>query len=155
VVIALRTGRVVSRTSYDDGLPPVAPVLSPDASYLAENDPERRAASIRDLTSGEVAGHVTGLVTGFSGDGRLVLTDAELGSPAPASRVALVDWRWHRTVWASDGHGALLAARPGGEALALALTTDPESAPRAVLVDRDGRAIDLDASEPGTGSRSA
>ena len=154
-VISLRTGRVVSTVSYDDGLPPVAPVLSPDAHYLAENDPERRTASIRDLVSGEVVGHVTGLVTGFSGDGRLVVTDGELGAPTPASRVAVVDWGWNRTVWAAAGHAEPLAARPGGEQLALALTTDLAAPPRAVLVDGSGRALDLDAPPPRGGSQTA
>jgi hypothetical protein len=154
-VIALRTGRVVSTLSYDDGLPPVAPVLSPNARYLAENDPELRAASIRDLASGEVVGHVTGLVTGFSGDGRLVLTDGELGPPTPASRVALVDWGWNRTVWATAGHAVPLAARPGGQELALALTADAATPPQALLVDGSGRALDLDAPPPRGGSQAA
>jgi len=155
VVIALSTGRVVSRVSYDDGLPPVAPVLSPDARYLAENDPERVAASIRDLNGGDVVGHVTGLVTGFSGDGRLVVTNGELGSPATASRIALVAWAWHRTVWAGAGHAVPLAARPGGEELALAVTTDPAAPPRAVLVDGGGRAFVLDSTPSRTGSLAA
>jgi hypothetical protein len=154
-VIVVGTGRVISTVSYDDGLPPVAPVLSTDARLLAENDPELRAASIRDLASGEVVGHVTGLVTGFSGDARLVLTDGELGSPTPGSRAALVDWGWNRTVWAGAGHAVPLASRPGGEELALALTTDPAAPPRALLVDGSGRALDLDASPPHGGSQSA
>jgi hypothetical protein len=153
-VIALSTGRVVSRVTYGDGLPPVEPVLSPDARYLAENDPERRAASIRDLTSGEVVGHVTGLVTGFSGDSRLVVTDGELGSPTPESRVAVVDWRWRRTVWAGAGHAVPLAGRPGGEQLALAVTTDPGAPPRTLLVDA-GRAVELDPSPSRAGSLAA
>jgi hypothetical protein len=153
-VIALGTGRVLSRVTYDDGPPPVAPVLSPDSRYLAENDPQRRAASIRDLTTGEVVGHVTGLVAGFSGDGRLVVTDVELGSPTTASRVAVVDWRWNRTEWAGRGHATLLAARPAGEELVLAVTTDPAAPPRAVLVD-GGRALDLDPAPSRTGSLAA
>jgi hypothetical protein len=154
-VIALGTGRVVSAISYDGGLPPVAPVLSPDARSLAENDPELRVASIRDLASGEVVGHVTGLVTGFSGDGRLVLTDSELGAPTAASRVALVDWGWNRAVWTVAGHAVQLAGRPGGEELTLALTTDPAAPPRALLVDGGGRAIDLDAPPARGGSQGA
>jgi len=153
-VIALGTGRVVARVAYDDGLPPVAPVLSADARYLAENDPERGTASIRDLGSGEVVGHVAGLVTGFSGDGGLVVTDTELGPPAAASRVALVDWRWRRTVWAGAGHGVPLAARPGGQEMALEVTADPAAAPHTLLV-AGGRALDLDAGPPAAGSQGA
>jgi hypothetical protein len=153
-VMALSTGRVVSRVTYDDGLPPVEPVLSPDARYLAENDPERRAASIRDLASGEVVGHVTGLVTGFSGDGRLVVTDGELGSPTPESHVAVVDWGWRRTVWAGVGHAVPLAARPGGEQLALAVTADQAAPPRTLLVD-GGRAVELDPGPARAGSLAA
>jgi len=149
-----RTGRVLVRVRYDDGLPPVAPALSPDARYLAENDPERRVAGIRDLVVGDVVGHVTGLVTAFSGDGRLVVTDTELGAPAPESRVALVDWRWHRTVWAGAGHGTALAASPGGEALALAVAAGPQAPRQALLVD-GGRALELDPAPSSSSSMGA
>jgi hypothetical protein len=93
-------------------------------------------------------------VTGFSGDGRLVLTDTELGPPTPASRVAVVDWQWHRTVWAGAGHAIPLAARPGGEQLALAVTTDPAAPPRALLVDA-GRAVELESGQSRSGSLAA
>jgi hypothetical protein len=153
-VVRMSTGRVVSHLQYPDGAAPEAPVLAPDARHLAENDPVRAAASIRDLLTGEVVGHVTGLVTAFTGDGRLVLTDTELGAPAAASRAALVDWRWRRTIWAGAGHATPLAARPGGGEVALSLAGDSQAAPRTLLVGA-GRALDLDQAPVRTGPLAA
>jgi hypothetical protein len=153
-VVRLSTGRLLSAVAYGDGPVPVAPVLSPDARDLAENDPARPVASIRDLLTGEVVGHVTGLVTGFSGDGRLVLVDAELGDPASGSHTAIVDWRWNRTVWAAAGHAEPLAARPGGRDLAVSLST-AGGPPRTLLVSGDGSALDLDPARPTPGSSAA
>ena len=91
-----------------------------------------------------VVEHVTGLVVAFSGDGALALVDTESGPPGPASRVSLVDWRWHRTIWVDPGHGTPLGALPGGRTLAVSLGTDSASAPRTVLLLPGGRAVDLD-----------
>ncbi|HXM55782.1 MAG TPA: hypothetical protein VOB72_10365 [Candidatus Dormibacteraeota bacterium] len=146
MLVRMSVGRVVTHLDYADGPPPAGPVLSHDARYLAENDPDRSAAGMRDLVTGEVVGHVSGVVVAFSGDDRLVLTDSELGAPADASRATLVDWRWRRTVWAGAGHAEPLAVRPGGRQLALTLAT--AAGTRTLLVDGDaGRALDLDGRE--------
>lgn len=66
-LVRLSSGRVLTHLTYGDAPAPVAPVLSADARYLAENDPTRPIASIRDL--------VTGLP---SGPGRLALAPDRL-----------------------------------------------------------------------------
>jgi hypothetical protein len=68
--------------------------------------------------------------------------------------VAVVDWRWRRTVWAGVGHAVPLAARPGGEQLALAVTADQAALPRTLLVD-GGRAVELDPGPSRAGSLAA
>jgi hypothetical protein len=143
MLVRMGTGAVLSRIAYGDGAAPAAPVLSHDARFLAENDPDRRVAAIRDLASGEVIGHVAGLVTAFSGDDRLVLTATEAGAPTATSRTALVDWRWGRTVWSEAGQATPLAARPDGDQVAFALATPGRT--RILLAGRDGRALELDA----------
>jgi hypothetical protein len=153
-VVRMSTGRVVSHLAYPDGAPVEAPVLAPDARHLAENDPARAAAAIRDLLTGEVVGHVTGLVTAFTGDGRLVLTDTELGAASPSSRAALVDWRWRRTVWGGPGHATSLGARPGGGDLALQLDAGPPGTARTLLVGA-GRALEIDQAPARTGPLAA
>jgi hypothetical protein len=62
---------------------------------------------------------------------------------------------WNRTIWAGAGHAMPLAARPGGEELALGLTTDPAAPQRTLLVDGSGRALNLDESPPPGGSQAA
>jgi hypothetical protein len=149
-IVTLDTGRVASRVASGDE----SPVLSADARHLAANDPEHRSAAIWDLDSGQVTGHVTGLVAAFSGDGDLVLTDSELGAPSPGSRAALVDWRWNRPVWSAPGHATALAVEPGGQTLALALAADPAAPARRLLVDPGGRPLDLDP-QPASATHSA
>jgi hypothetical protein len=137
--VRLSTGRVLSHVAYTGGA--TAPVLSHDAHHLAENDEGGRTAAIRDLTTGEVLGHVAGSVVAFSGDDQLVLTNG----PAPGARAALVDWRWGRTVWTDAGQARPLAVRPGGRDLVVSLSAGPDTGARTLLVTPGaGRVVDLD-----------
>jgi hypothetical protein len=153
-VIALGSGRVLTTVRYGESDAPVSWVLSPDARYLAENDPAHGTSAVRDLATGGVVGYVSGVVTAFSGDGQLVMTDSELGAPTGASRAALVDWRRDRTVWSAPGHATPLAVEPGGEEVAVALATDAAIPPLRLLVDpgRPPRYLDP---QPGAGTTRA
>lgn len=137
-LVRLSTGSVLSHVAYSDGVPPVRPVLSHDGRLLAENDQDGRSAAIRDLLTGEVLGHVAGAVVAFTGDDRYVLTGAAQGIP----RTALVDWRWGRAAWEAPGQGQPLGARPGGDQVAVALTT-ADGRQRTLLIGGDGGALGL------------
>jgi len=148
VRIKLSSGRVLSHVDCTGAA--TAPVLSHDARYLAENDEGGRTAAIRDLATGEVLGHVAGSVAAFSGDDRLVLTNAAGTGTAPAPRAALVDWRWDRTVWADAGSARPLAVRPGGRDVVLSLSPGPGGGePCTLLVTPNGGGVlDLDPPPP-------
>ena len=146
--VKLSTGRVLAHEDGGD-LAAVAPVLSHDARYLAENDDGGRTAAIRDLDSGEVVGHVAGTVVAFSGDDQLVLTDTGAPGSGPTSRAALVDWRWDRTIWSAAGTAQPLAVRPGGRDLVVSLTGSSGSSRTLLVAAGSGRVIDLDPPAPG------
>jgi hypothetical protein len=139
--IQLSSGRVLAHV--DDAGGPTAPVLSHNARYLAENDESGRTAAIRDLTTGEVLGHVAGLVVAFTGDDRLVLTNRPGSTSGPAPRAALVDWRWGRTVWAGDGRAEPLATRPGGRDVVLSLTPPAGDSRTLLVTPEQGQVVDL------------
>jgi hypothetical protein len=135
-VVQASAGRLLWHRLYPTWMLITDPVVSHDGRYLAENDRDERTAAIRDLTTGELVGRTSGLVTAFSGDDRLVLLDA-------GARAAIADWRKGAVRWSEAGRAEALAERPAAPDLVIALTPLGGASPRVLLIRDGGRVTEL------------
>jgi hypothetical protein len=84
-------------------------VASSDGRYVAENDPRRTKATIRDLTTGVVVGRFeSGAVSAFTWRSDRVVLGNDI-------QTAVVDWVNHRTIRRLAGGNSGAFARQGSD----------------------------------------
>jgi hypothetical protein len=144
-VIQLSTGRVLSRRALSAAPGVIGVAISPDGKYLAETYGLTRT-DVLDLDTGKVAGHVTGVICGFSGDDSLALLGA-CGEWNLGKTASVIAWRTGHIVWSVPGSALIKAIKPDAPDLAIFFQTVPPSGSgisnRVVIVHADGTTIDL------------
>jgi hypothetical protein len=115
-VVKLSDGSPLLTHQYGPHFPPrtdprnfIELVASRDGRYVAEDDPQRTKATIRDLTTGLVVGTVeSGAVSAFSWNGDRVVAGND-------AQTAVVDWVNHQTIRRLAGGNSGAFARQGSD----------------------------------------
>ena len=150
-VVQLSTGRILWTRPYTlDGTTTVDIRASRDGQYIAEVKytccPGTASATTIYGPTGEVLGHVSGRVEGFSWDGSLAVQMADYAGP-----VAVIRWRDGTVLWTGPSGAAFQDAlpEPGGQRIAVSVG-DPERPQtggfpfrHVYVVGPDGQAVKL------------
>jgi hypothetical protein len=149
-VIRPSDGGQVLRLDYPAPAPFVNVRVSEDTRYLVGSPAggaTRPRSTVVDLTTGQQVAQLDGVGMQFSSDDRFLAVSSFTSEVAVTGGTgSLVEWRTGRMAWQGQGQLAVLGFDPGGQAIAVQLSSRDARPPdhdRYLIVRPDGGAVTI------------